>query len=356
MENQSSIVLPPPIQQKEVSRRDFNRFLLASALSVLATKAVTAVDLFGIPELSLGKYRQLVDIGENRMVGLVLGAHDRLYTSGVSKIERSDYFEPVSSVFVDSNLDYLQGGLDSVLKNLDNFTTLVNFNDFDNVLWKEMLPSGTPIILGDAIGGDTKKDPWYENYGSGRFNEIQSKIIGLMGAGLVVLGMVADTVNPHLTRRDFLKSPFKLAGVGTAIDILAFSDNISRVGRSLGIVPNTGAARDFEAIFTDLVNPNNFSLVSRNIVWALKIRDLYDQGIFPQDQIINILGGYSHKYVEFFLKNPEVAKKYFKTMGYSNIIKEHWKYNSEWVYTSLVYKYKGESKYVTHEGMKDLLN
>jgi hypothetical protein len=144
-----------------------------------------------------------------------------------------------------------------------------------------------------------------------------------------------------MTRRGFLK----LLVAGGVLSTAYFSSPaLTHIAIELGIRPESQTFKDFQAIFSDLIHPNSYAIVLRNIVWALKCIDLFETGIIPKDRVINIIGGLDHSFLDFFLRYPDIARKYWETFDYRHIAEMFSGGKPEWVYKSCIFDPSTKSK------------
>jgi hypothetical protein len=283
-------------------------------------------------------------------VGMVLGIHENPLRekAGVTLLEKKDLWFPVGALFLDSCDDYLNPQIQ------EEFSLLfLNIDKVPPFFYKEPLvyakEENIPIILGDitlrgySVGEVAKKD--------------LSLILSSSLASLSSVGLALENNVSRISRRKFLKKFFWGAVSGGLLGVVHFSTSgIIDICRKLGIRPDSEVGRDFQAIISDISHPENWILVMRNIVWALKIEDLYKREIISSDKIINVMGGSAHRFFDFFFRHPEVAKKYWRLFNYQKIAAKLSGGKPDWVYKSWIF-YPGEKegKIVTHESLKSLI-
>lgn len=94
----------------------------------------------------------------------------------------------------------------------------------------------------------------------------------------------------------------------------------------------------------------------RNIIWALKCRDFYERGEIPKNKIVNVIGGAGHQFFDFFIRYPEIARRYWHIFGYKKVAAEFSGGDAGWVYQSYVYdSATKKGKIITHGSLKELV-
>lgn len=334
-----------PKNEPLLSRREFTKEAVAYlvALGLIAMPA-TAVSLTDFDLIYPNKYLSEVPIGNGRKVKLILGRHDG---PGETKIDPGDFTRPIAGIFWDSRDQWLDQGFTS---NMDRYVKTPSTRPFYSEGLRLLRSESVPGIFGDSPLSDSDINvALQENY--------SRHIIAVSSSAVAALGLSMDAFN-KLTRRDFLKRTAKLVGLGGVISSAYFSsDSLAEAAQRLGVMPKSDTVRELTAILSDLIHPDNYITVMRNIIWALKIKDLYDQKIFPSEQIVNVLGGGNHRFVGFFLKHPDIAENYFKIFQYKDVIKRIWaEEKRDWVHKTLIYRYNDNSQYVENQALQRLLS
>lgn len=348
------MIEPLEIPQQSINKTTLPRrdFLKGAAYLAALGQYSASVAAVGISDLDLihpTKLLSEVTLDNKHKVKLILGFHDN---PNATKIDREDFTRPIAGIFLDSSENWLNNNFSPVM----NLTISQKFEEIQSKFpflaeaFKLAKNESTPFIYGDAPFNQPDINASVQEQILNHEIAMLSSVIGSLGLSLDSFG--------KLSRRGFLKWAARLAGFGAIIPSAYFSSDslLSAAGR-LGATPNSDTQRDLAAILSDLIHPNNYIIVMRNIIWALKIKDLYNQGIFPDEQVVNILGGWNHRFVGFFLKHPDIAENYFKTFRYKEIIDRYWPdEKKEWVHKSLIYRYNGNSQYVEHPALQKLLN
>lgn len=335
------------LPNQSVTRREFLKvsatYLAALGLTSIVPAAVVMSDL-----TYPGKYLGEVKLNNSRKVKLVLGVHSG---PDATKINREDFSHPMAGIFIDSSDNWLTSGFPEKLNNA--ISQGMDWAETNSPFYYEALRFVTdehiPLLYGDS----PLSDPDIVTADS---EEIRNHVVAVLSSSLAGLGLTVEAHN-LLSRRAFLKWSARLVALGGVASSLYFSsDSLLAAAVRLGAVPNTDSERNLAAILSDLIHPNNYIIVMRNIIWALKINDFYDQGLFTNDQIVNVLGGWNHRFVGFFSQHSEIAKRYFETFKYKELVNKYWPGDSkEWFHKSLIYRYKGNSQYVEHPNLKSLI-
>jgi len=311
-----------------LSRRQFLERILKLGIS-LGTTSLLGTNILSYTETGrfpFPKERFLITSPEGReKVGMVLGIHEtpvgkkeRAFVPRVTLLEKNDLWLPVGALFLTAGEEppfFLK--------------ELLIYAKEENI----------PIILGDltlrsySVEEIAKKD--------------LSLILNCFSAFLSNTGLVLKERDSKISRRKFLKSVVR----GGALGVVHFSaPGIIRICRKIGVRPDSKIGRDFQAIISDIFHPENWLVVMRNIVWALKIRDFYKRGEISPDKIINVIGGSDHRFFDFFFRYPGVAIRYWKLFNYKAIATGLAGGNPEWVYKSWIfYPQQPEGKIITHE-------
>jgi len=321
-----------------LSRREFLEKMveMGMGLGITLLSSTSILSLTG--RLPFPKERFLVTLEGGEKVGMVLGIHEMPGPGGgpsprVTLLEEKDLWFPVGALFLDACDNYLdrqtRGRLASIFLNADKMSPF-----FSRALFAYAIKENIPIILGDQVGGV-----------SAARRAISSSTLNCFSAILSETGLVLKKIDSKISRRKFLKS---VALVG-ALGFVHFSTpDIIEICREIGVRPDSEIGRDFQAIISDIFHPENWVVVMRNIVWALKIRDFYERGEIPP--VINVIGGSAHRFFDFFFRYPEVAIKYWKRFNYKAIATGLAGGNPEWVYKSWIfYPQQPEGKIITHE-------
>ncbi len=326
-------------------------------------------------ERSLGRYRN------GHRVGLILGIHDG---PTETYVQRKDFFEPVGGLFLDSIAGYFDPNFVPFVRETVIPRFVSEKKPFLSAAMRLVTEEKVPLIFGDATANQNNEWIYFINE-VGRKKDVLAMITG----GLAVCGVALPALmevmkdpleqygpkgRSRMTRRQFLKLGICFAAlclggqsviyqsdkigfeVGQKINRLITPAIVHQAAKSLvGGEPGKELLRDFGAIFGDLIHPENFHIVMRNIVWALKVHDLYKQGTVSEDKIINILAGSTHRFVSFFLKYPELGIPYFKAFNYKEVIDRFWPGQQQWVYRSFVYEHQGPGQLVDHPGLAVLV-
>lgn len=326
-------------------------------------------------ERSLGRYRN------GHRVGLILGLHGGPTETHVQK---EDFFEPVGGLFLDSIAGYFDPNFAGFVRETVIPRLVSEKEPFFSAAMRLVTEEGVPLIFGDVLENENKEWIYFINK-VGRKKDVLAMITGgLAVCGVAIPGLMEIMKDPlegygpkgrsRMTRRQFLKlgiysAALCLGGqsifyqsdkivheVGQKINRLVTPAIIHQAAKSLvGGEPGEELLRDFRAIFGDLIHPENFHIVMRNIVWALKVHDLYEQGTVSKDKIINILAGSSHRFVSFFLKYPELGIPYFKAFNYKEVVDRFWPGQQQWVHKSFVYQHHGPGQFIDHPGLIGLV-
>lgn len=339
-----------------LSRRQFLERILKLGIS-LGTTSLLGTNILSYAEggrLPFPKERFLVTSPKGKeKVGMVLGTHEIaggeeenafVHRPRVTLLEEGELWFPVGALFLDSCDDYLNPQIRKLLSSL-----FLTANEKPPFFLKKLLiyanKENIPIILGDltlrsySVDEVARKD--------------LSLILNCFSAILSNVGLVLKESDSKISRRKFLKGVV----FGGTLGVAHFSaPGIVGVCRKLGIRLDSEIGRDFQAMISDIFHPENWLVVMRNIVWALKIRDFYKRGEISSDKIINVIGGSDHRFFDFFFRYPEIAIKYWKLFNYKTIATEFAGGNPDWVYKSWIfYPKKQREKIITHEDLKELV-
>ncbi len=293
------------------------------------------------------KIKRQVLLPGGEKVGLVLGIHGYEEIPGEDNISAEDYFSPVGAVFSEIVWDWQQK--DIIDRIYQGINRKIEFPPFFQGAINLARNKKTPLVFGDINFIETEK--YIE---MAKIPDLSSSI-GLLMTTLGNLGLIVEQYLPKkVTRREFLKlATFGVPSTFIGIGLVLQGETLINFGQKIGVLPDSDAMRDLSAIFANLIHPNDYVVVMRNIIWALKIHDLYNQGIVPKYQIINILGGTYHKYVEFFLKYPDVAVNYFQMFNYKDWIND--KAIPSSAYRSLICQKGQPPKIIEHQTLRKLM-
>lgn len=333
----------------KISRREFLRWGMPCWFSL------TAFLSRGLEPIFWGKQRFLSKTPEGYQIGMALGIHEGGEVGkkvAVTQIEKEDLFSPVGGLFLDSGLDYLNP---EVQKNLPDSFHWMAENEEKGFLQEPMkyaLENNIPIIIGDItirFKGDSKETVE-------KFVKARSRSLFLTETSLVATNLALSLealFEERVSRRGFLKA----LGAGGALATTYFSSEaIIKVIRGLGLRLDCEAGRDLQAILSDAIHPDDFALVMRNIVWALKCQDFYKMGVIGKDKILNVIGGEEHQFFDFFVRHPKIARRYWHLFGYDKVAAEFSGGDPSWVYKSYVFEpQSNQGRIIIHEGLKTLV-
>ncbi|TSC53311.1 MAG: hypothetical protein LiPW16_427, partial [Microgenomates group bacterium LiPW_16] len=295
-------------KEVEISRRDLLRMGATLGVSLTAL-SVSSLDLFergGI--FPSRKERHLTETPEGAKIGMVLGLHEApgFPFSKTTPIKEKDLFFPVGAIFLDECIDYLDPKIQEVLP-IAISNEAQTKGSFVQEPLKYALENNYPIILGDITLRGVSADDFVK---VGSRSLFFASISSAVASGSVSM---ESLFRERFSRRKF----FKVLGIGGALSAIHFSSEaIVRISRQLGIKPESEIGRDFQSILADINHPEHFAIVMRNIIWALKCRDFYERGTIPKDRIINVIGGAGHQFFDFFVRHPEIARRYWYLFGY----------------------------------------
>lgn len=340
--------------QEGIPRREFLG-LSAAAIKTLVGLGLTLQPVSSILTDSLlpaQKFHSDVTFGKGYRAKLILGQHESpLHPSDkqdVTQIKKEDFARPIAAIFADEIGDWTRPNF--IADHERSLPTWVNSykesRSFNYEKYRLVLEQHIPLIYGDL----TLTDEELETYET---NAAKKDMYALVSGAVTGLGLAAAP----LTRRKLLKTIIAGVIVPSALsDLYLSSDRLLSAAGKLGAPDGSKTQQDLAAILSDLIHPDNYEIVMRNIIWALKINDFYERGILPKDKIINVVGGWYHRFVGFFLQHPDIAENYFRTFGYKDYIKSlPNKQVRETAVKSLIYRYKDKSEYIEHPGLHKLM-
>jgi hypothetical protein len=295
------------------------------------------------------KERYLAESPEGYKIGIITGVHEGPAPIPVTPIKEKDFYQPVGAFFLDLADNYLDPKLQ---KAIPDFVSLEAQKEgmFRYEPAKYALENKTPIIFGDLTLGDISDENLARIMGIPFYLSCLSNAI----AGFSVSAEALSKRGPKrkLSRREFLK----YTGTVGALATVHFSSNaLVDIGRRLGLRPDSKTGRDFQAILSDISHPEEIVIVMRNIVWGLKCIDFYEKGLIPKDKIINVLGGRQHQFLDFFIRHPKVAKRYWQVFQYEKLAAELTGGKTDCVYKSYVFTPPDKGEVVIHESLKKLV-
>jgi len=352
-------------QQVELSRRNFLKDSVVATIGIPLSAILANAHYLLDAEYNLpprAKERYLVKTNEGYQVGLLLAQHGgvnpntgKIEGQNATSIETVDLHQPVGAFFLDTSADYLNSRVTGKIVENSLRRASQEVPRFYRVPVEYGITNDIPFIFGDIILKSVSDDEFVKQSGG----DLQRKGYYTALATMLAEGSrqiaknYIDFFKKGVTRREFLKL---LVGGGALSTIYFSSPAYTHLTRSLGIKPDFPVGRDFQAIFTDLIHPNNYPIVMRNVVWALKCRDFYERGIIPKEKVINILGGLAHQFFDFFMRYPGVAKKYWHIFDYGKVAGEFSQGDPTWTYKSLIfYPSRREIKIIEHNSLKDLV-
>ena len=328
----------------KLTRRDM---LVKGAIGLTAVSSTIAAsvdlrDMSARPESRKVRSHQVSP--EGYRIGFVGGVHGNGDGSEpVTTLEVEDLYQPAGALFIeDVGLPYVDTSEETLALAISAW--------LDDVrgMGKEPLEfarkEGIPLLFGDYI---EKKQG--------------IKVIGTIihafegaGVGSALQTHVKDIWKGHkMNRRSFAKA---LGVAGAAAGVHVFSGSMVNLAERLGIVPDSPAWRDMKTVAADLVHPENSIIVMRNIVWALKSTDYFRKGIIKKDSALNIIGGGGHRFVDYFVRYPDIARRYWKLFGYTKLASTYSGDDPRWVNHSFVYYPDTKSgELIHHELLDDLI-
>lgn len=334
-------------QETKISRREFFRKGITLGISLTAFSASLVERAEKGKIFPLQKERVLINPPEGYKIGMVLGIHGEpdSPSSETTPIKERDLYFPVGAIFLDESSDYLDPKIQEILPTL--FSKAAQKVVFFQEPIEYALKNDIPIILGDITFRGVSVEDFLRAGSPSLFLTSLSSALASAGVGW------ENFFRKEVSRRKF----FKILSLGGALGAIHFSTGaIVRIGRALGIRPDSEIGRNFQAILSDITHPEEFAVVMRNIVWALKCRDFYERGEIPKDKIINVIGGAGHQFFDFFVRHPEKARGYWKLFGYKKVAAEFSGGDPSWVYQSYVFNPAAKrGRIITHESLKELV-
>lgn len=348
------------IQEKRLSRREFLELsLVGLPFSAVLANAYKLLDTkFNLPPNL--KEKKLVVTPDGYRVGFILGNHGaidektgRIDNLGATRIDLQDLFLPVGAFFNDGWINSLDPRVNGNIVEESIRRAISQIPNFYRVPFEYGLSNNVPFIFGDINLKGTTIDQFVDS------SDLSKKGISLAMSTLI-LENIEKALNNYLrvfkyTRRDFLRL-LVFGGMGVLSHYYS-TPAVTYVSRELGIRPNDEVFKNFQALYSDLIHPSNYAIVMRNIVWALKCRDLFESGIIPKDKVINIVGGLDHRFLDFFIKNPEVAKRYWHLFNYGEVAGLFSQGDKTWVNNSRIfYPSTKQTKIIHHNGLDILVS
>lgn len=307
-------------QEEKLLRREFLKTLLVTSLSSLAILS----NVRYLIELKPGqKERYLTITPEGYKIGVILGNHGhfdeetgKIDTQRATHLDVQDLFLPVGAFFNDGWINALDPRITGDLVKSSIHEAISEIPSFYKAPFEHGLSNNIPFIFGDInLNGVTRDQLIETSYSAKR--AIISALATMFGKGYeVATDTFSNLSKRKVTRRRFLEL---LVAGGLMTSQYLSSPAYIYVARELGIKPKEQTYKDFQAIVSDLIHPDNYAIVMRNIVWALKCKDLFERGIVPEGKVINVLGGLDHRFLDFFLRNPELAVKYWRLFNYEKV-------------------------------------
>lgn len=352
-------------QRHPFPRREFLKIcgLTGFSLCSVFSNAHYLVDAkYNLPPKT--KERYLVQTDDGYKIGLLLGQHGVL-NDNTKKIEggnritcirSEDLYAPVGAFFLDAQADYLDPRVNgSIVKNSLRKASEEAPN-FYRIPFEYGIAENVPFIFGDLTLRSSADDLIKQSGDLQLKGFITALATMLTEGGKQIAKEYEDFFEKSMSRRNFLRF-LNLLVSGSILSTIYFSSPAyTHLARTIGIRPDSIMARDFQAIFTDLIHPNNYAVVMRNIVWALKCRDFYERGIIPKEKIINILGGLAHQFFDFFIRYPEIAKKYWNVFNYKEVAGKFSQGDTGWVHKSLIFHPSSqEIEIIEHKDLKSLV-
>lgn len=342
-------------QQTELLRRDFLKTGLVFSLSLSAILANAYYLLDAEYNLQPDqKERHLTVTPEGYKIGVILGNHGaidektgKIDSARVTRLDIQDLFLPVGAFFNDGWTNSLDPRITGELMADSIKDTIKLAPDFYKAPFEYGLTNDIPFIFGDINLKGITKDQLSETADSSKKAMLSALATMLVKGGEVALDNYSDFLKKKMTRREFLRL---LVTGGIVSSIYFSSPALVHVARELGIKPEEQALKDFQAIFSDLIHPDNYAIVMRNIVWALKCRDFFETGIIPKNKVINIPGGLNHRFLDFFLRYPDLAKKYWQLFNYREVAGSLSQGDTSWVNKSRIFYPSTKRTEIIHHG------
>ncbi len=364
---------------ESVDRRNFLKILALTASAAGAASARYIYNDSRSNELGRdNKESELVHLPSGANVGVILGFHDdpnHLSDVTVNEIEPSDIYQPAGGIFLDllsRTLDYKKPYTDTeIIAKLHPLASETESKFLHKIIPYALFSKpGVPIIIGDI--SNSTQDKVLAHHGAGKLDRnVLTTATGASAGIAYVTGILADHIdtnlNEQVSRRSFITNlPRHLNTLAkaatTPLAILTgylSSQDIVFMAKDLGIDENNPKViKQLEAIISDLIHPERYAVMMRNIVWALKCTDLYESGEIEKEKVINIIGGARHHHVNIFLENPNLAKMYWKAFGYTEAAKQMALYAQDisWVYKSVVFDpSQKQTKTIEHKNLKELI-
>ena len=309
-------------------RKDFLRKALTFSFSASAG-AVLTVDARLAKPLPKETFLAKITLagGKKAEVGLIMGVHGQNKAT-ITEFKESDFYKPVGAFFLDAPCNYLDPQNQKLLPKV--ITTIASPENDDLYFLRPAFnlafTNKIPLLLGDISTNDL------ESLSS--FSQSGQRYLTPVTMALSNLGLVLENNTSNLSRRQF----FKGVSLTGAVAALHFSnDGLIRLIRRFGFLPDSDLARDLQTVIHDLTQPENRTLVMRNIVWALKCRNFLEEGFISEGKTINIVGGSGHAFVDFFLRYPDFAKKYWHALDYGKCAANFADGDPSWVYKTYVF-------------------
>lgn len=298
------------------------------------------------------KERHLTITPEGYKIGVILGNHGaidrttgKIDSAKASRLDVEDLFLPVGAFFNDGWTNALDPKVtgESVANSINSAIDQVP--DFYKAPFEYGLKHNIPFIFGDINLKGVTKNQLNETSDSTRIAMLSGLATLVVNGAKVMHDIYSDFLKKKMARREFLKL---LVNGGITSTLYFSSPAIIHFTRELGIKPKDQALKDFQAIFSDLIHPNNYAIVMRNIVWALKCRDFIETGIVQKDKVINIPGGLDHRFLDFFLQYPDLAKKYWQIFNYGDVAGSLSQGDKSWVNTSRIFYPSTQTTEIIH--------
>lgn len=301
------------------------------------------------PETYLATYSEG---GRNYRVGIVTGRHGDSGdpTEQFTQIRAENLFTPLGGVILDESLDYLDPRIQAVLPRVINELANSSESNFYQGPLRLAFQTQAPIILADITLRGYPVEEFVKRTSS---NPRADLLVGVTALFAAAHASFSLTREKHPTRRQFFQD------IASWTAAAAFTLNAKypvNIARKLGLQPNSETARTLQTLMVDVINPGDADWVMRNIVWALKARDFYSRGIVSPGKILNIVAGGKHRFADFWIKNPEIAKKYWQLFDYKTLAAQYASDDPSWVYKSYVYDPRSEEgTVVEHSSLKTLV-
>lgn len=255
--------------------------------------AVVAAAPYGLPPAQHATWAWNTGKETFHFIGYV---HDDLQESYLKPPEpEKEFAEAVDGIFMEDVSEYLNSRSDMVYQAISEGKA-----DNTGYLWipiyKYCREKRVPLFLGDL---SFKVD-----------SEVLQKISNLATNIETFTGSLAAariTRPKTLGRRRFLAA-------GLALGLSAWGATpsalylLNKEGGKHNLADlDTRTRRDIEATLSDRIHPEKMPVVGRNALWAKKLfflgEELRQRGVrHPQ---IGIVGGFGHRYLDFFLRHPE---------------------------------------------------